>query len=79
MFLQLLAKPGPGLARKHIDRRLVALVQMRLGARAGRDRDDMHAEASRTYGLRRNALEIVEPLLAGLHAFRTNHATARIG
>ncbi|MNT70618.1 hypothetical protein D3C72_2090270 [compost metagenome] len=79
MFFEPLAEPGVRLSRQHIDRRLVTLVQMRPGAGAGRDRQEVHADAGRAHGFRRDALEIAEPLPSGMSAAGANHATARIG
>ncbi|MNV91298.1 hypothetical protein D3C71_1857780 [compost metagenome] len=57
----------------------MVLVQMRLGTGAGRDCQEVHADAGRPNGFRRDALEIAEPLLSGMSAAGANHATARIG
>ncbi|KOF21124.1 hypothetical protein AC244_07045 [Ensifer adhaerens] len=75
VLLESLAEPGMRFPRQQIDRRLMALVQMRLGTGAGQ----MHADARRADGFRGDALEIAEPLPSGASTAGPNHATARIG
>jgi hypothetical protein len=45
-----------------VDRRLVAVVPVRVGDRAGRDDDEVHGESRRAAGLARDSDEVVELL-----------------
>src|SRR5208283_600553 len=60
-----LAIIGRRFARDHVDRRLVRDMLMRLGARAGRDREKLEIDARGADALRGNAGLEAEPLLAG--------------
>ncbi len=63
-MLKFVSVPGMGLSGEHVDRRLVRLVQMRLGAHARRDRQKVHADTLGADRLGGDACEIAEPLLA---------------
>ena len=76
--LEPLAVPHYGFAFDNVDRGLVALVFVRLGAAARRYRQQMHADALRADGLLGKALEIVEALLAAIGVLRPNDAAGRL-
>ncbi|MNL71745.1 hypothetical protein D3C87_1969500 [compost metagenome] len=64
MVFQPVAIPGMRLAGEAVDRRLVVLVHMRLGAHAGRHGEQMHADALGADRFGGNAGEIAQALLA---------------
>src|SRR5688572_3555042 len=63
-MLEVRPVPERGTALEHVDRRLVVLVVVRLRLGARRHHEEVHADALRARALRRNAHEVIEPLLA---------------
>ena len=71
-MFQSVAVPGVDLAGEHVDRRLVRFVQMCLGSRAGRQGEQVHADALGADALGGDTFEIAQPLfsvigVAGAH------------
>ena len=64
LLLEALAERHPGGAAEDVDRRLVASVQVRLPAAAGRDPDPMEADGVRLRALPGDAADDLEPLSA---------------